>query len=82
MRQVNYLATYSDHTHLEGFILINDNDFTAMSMDDVKAQIQKSIVTNLGGTVKNNYEQTKQENESPSIDSVDTTNDSATIKAE
>ncbi|WP_333604157.1 hypothetical protein [Lactobacillus acetotolerans] len=53
MRQVNYLATYDDHTHLEGFILINDNDFTAMSMKDVKAQIQKSLVTNLGGTVNN-----------------------------
>ncbi|WP_367364894.1 hypothetical protein ACLHK8_01530 [Pediococcus sp. M21F004] len=53
MRQINYLATYDDHTHLEGFILINDNDFTAMSMNDVKAQIKKSIVTNLGGTVAN-----------------------------
>lgn len=53
MRQVNYLATYDDHTHLEGFVLINDNDFTAMSMNDVKAQIQKSLVTNLGGTVNN-----------------------------
>lgn len=53
MRQVNYLATYADHTHLEGFILINDNDFTAMSMKDVKVQIQKSLVTNLGGTVNN-----------------------------
>ncbi|PIO80765.1 hypothetical protein BSQ38_03455 [Pediococcus damnosus] len=51
MRQVNYVATYDDHTHLEGFILINDNDFAAMSMNDVKVQIQKSIVTNLGGEI-------------------------------
>lgn len=51
MRQINYVATYNDHTHLEGFILINDNDFAAMSMNNVKTQIQKSIVTNLGGEI-------------------------------
>lgn len=55
-RKINYTATYSDGTHIEGFVTMAEGDYEALSFKDLKAKVQSLIVTNLGGTVTSRKE--------------------------
>lgn len=67
--KVSYNATYEDSLHIEGFVYVPQDDINNMRMRDLPDYVSNKIVSELSKG-------------SPSIDSVDTTDDSATIKAE
>ena len=67
--KVSYNATYEDSLHIEGFVYVPQDDMNNMRMRDLPDYVSNKIVSELSKG-------------SPSIDSVDTTDDSATIKAE
>lgn len=67
--KVSYNATYDDNLHIEGFIYIPQDDINNMRMRDLPDYVSNKIVSELSKG-------------SPSIDSVNTTDDSATIEAE
>ena len=67
--KVSYNVTYEDSLHIEGFVSVTQDDMNNMRMRDLPDYVSNKIVSKLSKG-------------SPSIDSVDTTNDSATIKAE
>lgn len=47
LRQINFEATFSDSTHLSGFVMITEGDFQQMSYSDLKAEVKKRVVENL-----------------------------------
>ncbi len=67
--KVSYNATYDDSLHIEGFLFVPQEDMNNMMMRDLPGYVSNKIVSELSTG-------------SPSIDSVDTTDNSATIKAE
>lgn len=67
--KVSYNATYDDNLHIEGFVYVSQDEMNNMRMRDLPDYVSNKIVSELSKG-------------SPSIDSVDTTDDSATIKAE
>lgn len=67
--KVSYNATYEDSLHIEGFLYVPQDDMNNMRMRDLPDYVSNKIVSKLSKG-------------SPSIDSVDTTNDSAIIEAE
>ena len=67
--KVSYNATYEDSLHIEGFVYVPQDDMNNMMMRDLPDYVSNKIVSKLS-------------KRSPSIDSVDTTDDSVTIKAE
>lgn len=50
-RKISYTATYSDGTHIEGFVTMVEGEYEALSFVDLKAKVQSLIVTNLGGEI-------------------------------
>lgn len=67
--KVSYNATYEDSLHIEGFLYVPQDDINNMRMRDLPDYVSNKIVSELSKG-------------SPSIDSVDTTDDSVTIKSE
>lgn len=67
--KVSYSATYDDNLHIEGFVYVPQEDMDNMRMRDLPDYVSNKIVSELSKG-------------SPSIDSVGTTDDSVTIKAE
>lgn len=67
--KVSYNATYEDSLHIEGFVYVPQDDINNMRMRDLPDYVSNKIVSELSKG-------------SPSIDSVDTTDDSVTIKSE
>ena len=67
--KVSYNATYEDSLHVEGFVYVPQDDINNMRMRDLPDYVSNKIVAELSKG-------------SPSIDSVNTTDDSATIEAE
>ncbi|AUV59957.1 hypothetical protein HOS78_gp021 [Lactobacillus phage Bacchae] len=67
--KVSYNATYEDSLHIEGFVYVPQDDINNMMMRDLPDYVSNKIVSELSKG-------------SPSIDSVDTDDDSVTIKAE
>jgi len=67
--KVSYNATYEDSLHIEGFVYVPQDDMNNMMMRDLPDYVSNKIVSKLSKG-------------SPSIDSVDTTDDSVTIKSE
>ncbi|ASG79314.1 hypothetical protein [Lactiplantibacillus pentosus] len=67
--KVGYNATYEDSLHIEGFVYVPQEDMDNMRMRDLPDYVSNKIVSELSKG-------------SPSIDSVGTTDDSVTIKAE
>jgi len=67
--KVSYNATYEDSLHIEGFVYVPQDDINNMMMRDLPDYVSNKIVSELSKG-------------SPSIDSVDTTDDSVTIKSE
>ena len=67
--KVSYSATYDDSLHLEGHVFVPQDDMNNMMMRDLPDYVSNKIVSELSKG-------------SPSIDSVGTTDDSVTIKAE
>ena len=67
--KVSYNATYEDSLHVEGFVSVPQDDINNMRMRDLPDYVSNKIVSELSKG-------------SPSIDSVDTTDDSVTIKSE
>jgi len=67
--KVSYNATYEDSLHIEGFLYVPQDDINNMMMRDLPDYVSNKIVSELSKG-------------SPSIDSVDTTDDSVTIKSE
>lgn len=52
-RKINYLGTFDDNSHIEGFIIIPDSDFQQLSYSQLKTKVESSVIKNLGGTVEN-----------------------------
>lgn len=67
--KVSYNATYDDNLHIEGFVYVSQDEMNNMRMRDLPDYVSNKIVSELSKG-------------SPSIDSVDTTDDSVTIKSE
>lgn len=67
--KVSYNATFEEGLHLEGYVFVPQEDINTMRMVDLPDYVSGKIVSELS-----KY--------SPSIDSVDTTDDSVTIEAE
>lgn len=67
--KVSYNATYEGSLHIEGFVYAPQDDINNMMMRDLPDYVSNKIVSELS-------------KESPSIDSVGTTDDSVTIKVE
>jgi len=67
--KVSYNATYEDSLHIEGFLYVPQDDINNMRMRDLPDYVSNKIVSELSKG-------------SPSIDSVDTTDDSVKIKSE
>lgn len=67
--KVGYSATYDDNLHTEGFVYVSQDDMNNMMMRDLPDYVSNKIVSELSKG-------------SPSIDSVGTTDDSVTVKAE
>ena len=67
--KVSYNATYEDSLHIEGFVYVPQDDMNNMRMRDLPDYVSNKIVSELSKG-------------SPSIDSIDTTDDSVTIKSE
>ncbi|MCT3305788.1 hypothetical protein EFP30_05120 [Lactiplantibacillus pentosus] len=67
--KVSYSATYDDNLHIEGFVYVSQDEINNMRIRDLPDYVSNKIVSELSKG-------------SPSIDSVGTTDDSATIKAE
>ena len=67
--KVSYNATYEDSLHIEGFLYVPQDAMNNMMMKDLPDYVSNKIVSELSKG-------------SPSIDSVDTTDDSVTIKSE
>ncbi|MBU7461471.1 MULTISPECIES: hypothetical protein [Lactiplantibacillus] len=67
--KVSYSATYDDNLHIEGFVYVSQDEMNNMRMRDLPDYVSNKIVSELSKG-------------SPSIDSVGTTDDSVTVKAE
>lgn len=65
--KVSYNATYEDSLHIEGFLYVPQDDINNMRMRDLPDYVSNKIVSKLS-------------KRPPSIDSVDTTDDSVTIE--
>ena len=67
--KVSYSATYDDNLHIGGFVYVSQDEMNNMRMRDLPDYVSNKIVSELSKG-------------SPSIDSVGTTDDSVTVKAE
>lgn len=50
-RKIGYTGSFSDGTHTEGFILLNDEDFLKTNFYDLKNIIGNKLIKNLGGEI-------------------------------
>lgn len=50
-RKISYTGSFSDGTHVEGFILLNEEDFLKANFSDLKTTIGNRLIENLGGQI-------------------------------
>lgn len=51
-RKIGYTGSFSDGTHTEGFILLNEGDFLKTNFSDLKNIVATQIIKNLGVNTK------------------------------
>ncbi len=49
VRKIGYTGTFSDSSHTEGFILMNEDEFMTTNFIDLKQKVADRIIKNLGG---------------------------------
>lgn len=50
-RKIGYTGSFSDGTHIEGFILLSEEDFLKTNFSDLKNTIGNKLIENLGGEI-------------------------------
>lgn len=50
LRKIGYSGTFSDSSHLEGFVMMSEDKFFSTNYADLKKIVATQIVKNLGGT--------------------------------
>lgn len=50
-RKIGYAGSFSDGTHTEGFVLLNEEDFLKTNFSDLKNTIGNKLIKNLGGEI-------------------------------
>ena len=50
-RKIGYTGSFSDGTHTEGFILLNEEDFLKTNFSDLTNTIGNKLIENLGGEI-------------------------------
>lgn len=50
-RKIGYSGSFSDGTHTEGFILLNEEDFLKANFSDLKNAVVNRLIKNLGGEI-------------------------------
>ncbi|MEF7456975.1 hypothetical protein [Pediococcus pentosaceus] len=50
LRKVGYTGTFSNNSHLEGFIMMSEDEFLTTNYADLKKIVANQIIKNLGGT--------------------------------
>lgn len=49
LRKIGYSGTFSDSSHLEGFIMMSEDKFFTTNYADLKNIVVNQIIKNLGG---------------------------------
>lgn len=49
LRKIGYSGTFSDSSHLEGFIMMSEDEFFTTNYADLKNIVATQIIKNLGG---------------------------------
>lgn len=49
LRKIGYTGTFSDNSHLEGFIMMSEDKFFTTNYADLKNIVVTQIIKNLGG---------------------------------
>lgn len=49
LRKIDYSGTFSDSSHLEGFIMMSEDKFFTTNYADLKNIVATQIIKNLGG---------------------------------
>lgn len=49
LRKIGYSGTFSDSSHLEGFIMMSEDEFFTTNYADLKNIVANQIIKNLGG---------------------------------
>lgn len=49
LRKIGYSGTFSDSSHLEGFIMMSEDKFFTTNYADLKNIVANQIIKNLGG---------------------------------
>jgi hypothetical protein len=49
LRKIGYSGTFSDSSHLEGFIMMSEDKFFTTNYADLKNIVATQIIKNLGG---------------------------------
>ncbi|MCJ2386847.1 hypothetical protein HZI58_06990 [Pediococcus acidilactici] len=49
MRKIGYSGTFSDSSHIEGFVMMSEDKFMATNYADLKNIVATQIIKNLGG---------------------------------
>lgn len=52
LRKIGYSGTFSDSSHLEGFIMMSEDKFFTMNYADLKNIVATQIIKNLGVNTK------------------------------
>ena len=50
-RKIGYTGSFSDGTHIEGFILLSEEEFLKTNFSDLKNIIGNKLIENLGGQI-------------------------------
>lgn len=53
LRKIGYSGTFSDSSHLEGFIMMSEDQFFTTNYADLKNIVATQIIKNLGGNKTN-----------------------------
>ncbi|MEE6729698.1 hypothetical protein PS421_08270 [Pediococcus pentosaceus] len=49
MRKIGYSGTFSDSSHVEGFVMMSEDKFMTTNYADLKNIVATQIIKNLGG---------------------------------
>ncbi|ARW24625.1 hypothetical protein ABHC39_05755 [Pediococcus acidilactici] len=49
MRKIGYSGTFSDSSHIEGFVMMSEDKFFTTNYADLKNIVATQIIKNLGG---------------------------------
>ncbi|KAF0425981.1 hypothetical protein GBO86_04345 [Pediococcus acidilactici] len=50
MRKIGYSGTFSDSSHIEGFVMMSEDKFMTINYADLKNIVATQIIKNLGGS--------------------------------